>query len=249
MEYSVCDLVKRLITKWYLILLITCIFAGLALYFSDISYNRAVKEYKLYMTGESLEFVGSGKTSIVIKYDIDKQKVANTLEIIEDVFGVEAPKYSMGSITKKVSKNIEPYLISCLTDGQLLQSVHQKFEEEGYGEKINTSEYFSVHYTGEQTFTISIEGIGKDLASTFANIYLQELSDKMQKLMIEVDFFEEESTFVGDKTEFAQIVMQEPVAKPDIFRTVVTGGVFGFAIACIFVLFGFFVKDARKSEV
>ena len=255
MEYSVKDLVKILLKKWYIILLSVCVVGVAAFFLSQASYAQAVKDYDSYTS--AMEQIESGAGTVTAVYCVQ----ANTdneafLQACADLLS-EAEATGMPStdvLTAYALRTIEPLLPTVLKDAALLQAAQTALElqadEAEEAEPIIVREHWEVQYLGNRNFEVRISGLTEKQASIILETYLAELSQTLSSPVLAYTAEQTSYQFQYDTPEFtdlaelAQIVMQKPASKPSMVKTVCTAAVFAFALSCIIILVVAFIKES-----
>ena len=68
MEYSVFDLVRALLKKWYVIVLVMALVSGASVFTSRASYEKALADYEAYTT-ETIPTGETGTLTVSVGYD------------------------------------------------------------------------------------------------------------------------------------------------------------------------------------
>lgn len=206
MEYSVYDLIKILLRKWYIILLTMALLGGIAVISSQKSYQKALKDYETYTSQTVPVTMETGTLVAVYQYHYEMTDVTKYLNQAEmkNAFlrkyaeSVQADIYdatrkpSVYDEAERVFASVSADFSKLLVDSLVMQKVQSTMLEQNFTEPpVLTSDGSSAqdseplvianHLIVEQidgsTLRITIAGLGKDAADTALASYLQSLAD------------------------------------------------------------------------
>ena len=79
MEYSVFDLVRALLKKWYVIVLVMALVSGASVFTSRASYEKALADYEAYTT-ETIPTGETGTLTVSVRYDYTVTDISEYVE-------------------------------------------------------------------------------------------------------------------------------------------------------------------------
>ena len=79
MEYSVFDLVRALLKKWYVIVLVMALVSGASVFTSRASYEKALADYEAYTT-ETIPTGETGTLTVSVGYDYTVTDISEYVE-------------------------------------------------------------------------------------------------------------------------------------------------------------------------
>lgn len=256
MEYSVKDLIKILLKKWYVIVIVVCAVSAASFFLSRSSYEQAKKDYAYYTS--VMEQVEEGAGTAESTYQITPQaEDENFLRIYSDFLAAHdtAEVPSAEQLNFYLLDAVEPKLELTLLSPQLLQPAQQTMDlEQALGdsddEPIVVKELVEITYQGSGSFTVTVTGLPEASAKTVLESYTAELAQTLSSPII--DYTAEQTAYsfaysepvLADSAELAKLIMQEPVSAPSMVRTVATAAIFSFALICIVILVITFMRDS-----
>lgn len=273
MEYTVLDLLKILLRRWYIILLSMAILTAIALFVSQASFNKVSEDYEKYTTETKPVAVQVGTLSATIPYqcDIADYDIAmqqydsfasfynNYVSLLpEDIFDItkklDATSYAWDAYNR--TSNLFSQLI---TSPSVVSKVNTKFSGQQEPLLMNTSltafNHFSVSIPVPNTLQVIISDLPEETANDALQTYLQALSINADAYNLTVDLGQSEETYTAAPLEyteralFAQMTMKPPEAPPSKIRTIGMAMIFGFVLSCFAILLATFIKDSRRYSI
>lgn len=202
MEYSVYDLIKILLRKWYIVILTMALLGGISVITSQKSYQKAVEDYEIY-TSQTVPVTMKTGTLIAMyqcKYELtDITKYVNQSEtknafLRKYAASVQADHYGVGGKpnvydeAERVFAAVSADFTKLLTDALVMQNVQSAMLEQNFteppvllsdGSRLQASEPLVIanHLIAEQldssTLRITISGLEKKVANAAVESYLQ----------------------------------------------------------------------------
>lgn len=254
MEYSVLDLIKSLLKKWFLILLVMCITAAAAVGLSQLSYQKAVEQYEDY-TNETVPMPeGYGTATALIRCSISENSVNVLKSVIRSLpFEGGTPRFSDEELAEVVLNTVEDQISALLSNPELTNNIQTALSLLNEQTEVVVSEHMWVQSEKNYSFRLHVSGLDESTARQILDLYKAEFTKLADGMLLDMELTEESYGFTlgegvpTDKAEFSQLVMQEPVEEPNVIRNAITGAVFGFALACILILLLTFAKDSAAQ--
>ena len=253
MEYSVLDLVKQLLKKWYIILLATIVAAAAAVVLSQYSYQKAVEDYNVH-TGETLPLSsGIGQATRHVQIKIPRKTLNQLREILEEM------KMGYIALTDEqledlLVRSLKSQVIEKLKDDNVLLAVQEYMQQNEFDEDFLLREHFDVQDTEDGTIQLVTKDLTEPQSILLLDTYIKKLEEHLSGLLLRIEFKKIDQTFTlpnpkfTEDAQFAQTVMQEPGEKPSMVKAALTGGIFGVVFGSLGVLCWIFVKDMSKKS-
>lgn len=277
MEYSVKDLVKILLKRWYIILLVVGITVAASYFLSDRSYQQATKDYNTYTTAVQQVEVKTG--TLTAAYSIRPQTSnenfiqAYTNFLVHHNYTDSDSTPTMDEIADFAIKSLEPHMESLMLNKDILATANIPATDISYSNQTNVTtpgtaspppaKPIEVRYLGDGVFHITLTKVGEADAQQTLQVYIKELTQTISTptLPYQIDkvsyVFSPDKPVLTDSAQLAQLVMTNP-ANPDaaqtrtqtsvIIKRMCIAGIFSFAFACIFVLVVTFIRDSAASD-
>lgn len=275
MEYSVKDLVKILLKKWYIILLVVGITVAASYFLSDHSYKQATVDYNSYTTAVQTTQAKTG--TLTVAYSIRPQTnnenfiqaYTNFLVHHNHTDSDETP--TMDEIADFALLSLEPHMESLMLNKDILATANIPAANISYSNQTNVTtpgtaspppvKPIEVRYLGGGVFHITLTSVVEADAQQTLQIYIKELTQTISTptLPYQIDkisyVFNPDKPVLTDSAELAQLVMTNPansnaahMQKSAIIKQLCIAGIFSFAFACIFILIITFIRDSAASD-
>lgn len=243
MEYSVGQLILKLLKRWYVILIVMCAFVGIGLFLSQQSYEKAVAEYDAYT--EEILPATTGTLTAQFSYNIQESVVHLLKNLVRQI-------QSQSDLNRDYTRTLEEMANAYLQDSVIekkLQEVIIQISEQNIAPGYDLSACVQLNYPRDFLFDITIMGleepVGRDILEEFETVLSE---DPLLRISCTKSQFVYDDPEYSERALFSQLVMTEPVEKPNRIKVGGTAAVFGFAVACIGILLAEFVKDAKKQQ-
>lgn len=262
MEYSVYDLIRILLKKWYVILLTMLAASCLALFLSQRSYRAAVAQYEALTTetvpvlvqlgtfeqSAALTFTASELTAQTLSdYTEEEQQAFLTMlegtqrAALEEV--CQSAELFTAMQTRLLSLNLqEPPLIDA--DKKVTPSSGPLAPENHITAAVRGS-----------WVTLSVSGLDADTCAAVAEAYWACLAEEMTSALVTTAIDTRRAAFTPDPERFTNdaLLMQEVLAEPAPtpprpVKVAGTAAAFSFVFACFGVLLYTFVRDTAPSK-
>lgn len=270
MEYTVSDLLKIFLRRWYVILLSMVALAAVALFTSRASYNQAAKDYERYTNETKPVTVQVGTLTVTVPYRCDIADYAALLhqsdafasfyekytkQLPEDVFDTDK-KLDPSSYALNAYSQISTSFSALIADSAVSAEVNAMYagQEEPLqpGTALTAFDHFSVSTPSADMLQIIISDLTEETAEAALHTYLRALSDAADTYNLVVTLDEPEADYTAAPLEyteralFAQMTMKAPEAPLSIVRTVGMAMIFGFVFSCFGLLLVTFIKDSKR---
>lgn len=270
MEYSVYDLIRILLKKWYVVLLVMAVLGGAAGILSQKSYQTALAEYEKYtsQTVPAEQRTGSLTAGYQCGFTITdmsryRRRAAEKQRFID--------AYTQNGLTlsdeQRYAEAESAYADACqdfaglfmqdavLTELQAFAAQQGYTEPSETGAPLDTAEHFAIEQLGDGLVTISMTGLSEDTANALLAAYWQAVEGNGRALYdMEVSaeaimcaYVPQGSTLTEDAL-LSQTVMQKPEHAPVFVKAVCKGAAFGFLCGCFGVLLYTFIRDTAPAE-
>lgn len=263
MEYSVYDLIKILLKRWYIILGVAIAVAVSAAFVSVRSYNETLENYQVYAQQLELpEGFGTTDAEFMLQYEIvDKEQFADKEVFVQGFLAAsEESEEKAMALAEIAYRSYEPgnekimaKLAEALAESSVWDSADAIVKE--YLEDTSASSVMSVSLTEAGSLVVHVnklwEGIANTLMTTFINSYRAVCAEKCGLAVtvetISYQYVASEPTYTSE-AELAQLVMVEEPSAHGILKTVGMAGILSFALTCIAVLVVVFVKENKPKK-
>lgn len=245
MEYSVFDLVRALLKKWYVIVLVMALVSGASVFTSRASYEKALADYEAYTT-ETIPTGETGTLTVSVRYDYTVTDISEYVEAAKreadfiQRFSAEAGE-STQEKTRSLSElyghqayaSFQSQLTQLPQDALLLSNVQKdisayEFLEPPYideqGELITpdtpltVSNHLQVTADGTNGLNLTITGLEEDPARKILESYLENLQTVSRtSYCAEITDMEVESSFTPDPVQYTESAQfaQTVMKKPE----------------------------------
>lgn len=273
MEYSVRDLVRILLKKWYIIILVMALISAASVFLSQRSYASAVENY---------EELTSEIVVIPIKTGTLQQCYQLTFQLNPDLQD-ELNQHLAKNLVRGIQDNTEiayfedlilskqqQSFVALATDPDLIAEVQVEVDTLSYEEPpavddnnvvtfssqpLSVQDHVTATAADEGILSLVIVGLDEPVAEQLASIYLSHMTARLNSLAAIVGKVHQTSaSFTADPVrhtklaQVAQTVMKEPVAPPNLIKTVGTAAAYSFVLSCFGVLLFTFIRDSKKSR-
>ena len=270
MEYTVSDLLKVFLRRWYVILLSMAALTAIALFISRASYDQAVEDYDRYTNETEPVTVEVGTLTVTVPYqcgiaDYDvlfqqSGELASLYEnyarqLPEDVFD-KNKKLDPSAYVMNAYNQMTRSFSELMTDSAVISEVNTVYagQEEPLqpGTALTAFDHFSVSTPSANLLQIVISDLPEDTAEAAMHTYLRALSAAADTYNLVVTLEEPEADYTAAPPEyteralFAQMTMKAPEAPPSTVRTVGMAMIFGFVFSCFGILLVTFIKDSKR---
>lgn len=258
MEYSVIDLIRILLKKWYVILITIAAFSMVSSITARKSYEAAVLNYETYTTEQESASIGLGTLHAVYQYQYELLDFSKFAEEIEEKLNFYSSmqsalpaevsvQYDASSFVEQSYAKMKQTAAALPMDTKVLNAAQKVLA----GSNITNALTAELLENGDLRLTIS--GLTEEAAERVLTAYLDALisygaSD--YSLQIELRLQSEEfvlTPVLTKEAQFAQQIMEKPTAAPIFAKTVGTSAVAAFALACFGILLVTFIRDTRRA--
>lgn len=272
MEYSVKDLVKILLKKWYFILLIVAVTVTASYFLAQRSYQQAVADYQNYTTAVQSTEAKTG--TLTVAYSIRaKTESENFIQVytnflVHHNFSDSEATLTMDDIADLAIQSLEPHLEATLTDKDILETAEIPVNNVSFTNqtKVTTpgtgtppaTKPFEICYLGNGRFHITLTGVTESDGQQTLQTYIKELTQTLSTPALEYQIdkisyvFNADKPVLTDSAKLAQLVMNKPsqtaAQASAVLKRMCIAAVFSFALACIIILVVTFIRDAAETE-
>lgn len=262
MEYSVSDLIRILLKKWYVILLTMLVVSCLALFLSQRSYRTAVAQYEALTTEKApvLVQLSTLKQSAVLTFtvsDLTAQSIFDYTEEEQQAFLTMLENTQLAAL-EEVCQSMELFtamqtrLLSLeLQEPPLIDADKKVTPSSG---PLVLEDHITAAVRGSRV-TLSISGLEEDTCTAVAEAYWACLAEKMTSALVTTTADTRRASFTPDPERFTNsaLFMQEVLAEPAPtpprpVKVAGTAAVFSFVFAGFGVLLYTFVRDTAPSK-
>ena len=275
MEYSVYDLLRILLKKWYIIALCACLLGGGAVFLSRYSYKTAVEQYKELTTETVPVIVDVGTTKVSFRYTF----TANT-DKLTSLFNLYLESLKNGDtetgifvknedLKKLFIRESTPQVEAEMISGEIMEKLQEAADEANLQEPpsvapdktvipptgaLNVAAHFVAKIDGYQKLSLEVSGLEQVVAEQLIAAYCALITEECCTDLLSVTLKETGKKFVLDPLRptatavLAQTVMREPPAPPSMVKTAGTAALFGAVLGCFGVLIATFIKDTRPQK-
>ena len=273
MEYSVYDLIKILLRRWYVVLIIMCLVGGASAVLAQRSYADAIAQYDAYTSKTVPVTMQVGDTIAIYRYHYEITDISKYVEqaktrddfmhkYIENNQSDILDKETKPSIYKQAAQDFEQVssdFTKLLTDVLVIKKSQYSLDSLKYTEPLapdkplGISEHLLVEEIDQSTLRITVSGLNETMANAVMSAYLQGITDvgvNSYSMQITVtkhssDFFQNSS--LTDSAKFSQTVMHKPEKVTSMVKAIGTGAAFAFVFVCFGILLVTFIKDTRSG--
>lgn len=278
MEYSVFDLIRILLKKWYVIVLVIALVSGVSIFAARASYNRVLADYEAYTT-ETIPTGETGTLTVSVRYDytvtdiseyVDAAKrEADFIQRFSEEVG-ESIQEKTGSLSENYGHQAYASFQSKLTqlpqDALLLANVQKdisayEFLEPPYideqGELITpdtpltVSNHLQVAADGTNGLNLTITGLEEEPARKILESYLENLQTICRtSYCAEITDVEVESSFTLDPVQYTESAQfaQTVMQKPEQRPIMIKTMGTAAAYAFVFACFGVLLYTFIKDS-
>ena len=203
MEYSVNDLIRILLKKWYVILLAMCLLGGLSTITARKSYENAVAQYAEYTAETPASVPETGTCISVYQYGFQvtdlslyvsraENKEAFIQQFMEDYRGSSLDQEKTADLYTLAEQAYSEAAADCgklLTDAVVMEKTQQAANESQMQEPaavdaegnlvgsspLCVSNHLSLSQTSSNTFQIQVYGLEEAVARQLIGYYLENL--------------------------------------------------------------------------
>lgn len=266
MEYSVYDLIRILLKRWYVILLTMCIVGGLAMVLSQRSFEKVSEDYEALTTAPEPEISGKGSTKVQYDYTFEVQDFSKYTEKVkekEEFYHGYLDNIGAGVFSDERRPNI--YAEADAAFNQAYADVHSLFTNsltffnaqaalDDRKKEIVLSEHLTVEEPGDGIVCLTIGDLNEEDARIVADAYVDALTQVGMEtfsidLALKESYYEyhpvtKQDTSVSD---LAQAVLKKPENAPNSIKAAATAAAFGFVLGCFGVLLATFIQDTHSK--
>lgn len=229
MEYSVFDLIRALLKKWYVIVLIMALISGASVFTAQASYQKALADYEAYTT-ETVPLEETGTLSATVNYTYALADFSKyTEEARNKMAFINAFCHSMGAPDSQLT--VEDYaneayatytgaLSQLPTDSRITTAVQQGVTDLGYMEPpvldeqgnlidpdttLTVANHLTVTPVNKGQVILTVSGVTETAARDILKFYIQNLTD-VAKTAYSIKIQAEEPTvsFAPDPVQYTQ---------------------------------------------
>lgn len=269
MEYSVYDLIRVLLKKWYVIILAMCVIGGLSVFTAQYSYTQAVANYEASIAETVSAGVDTGTLSASYLYDYELIDLTKYLAEAErrmtfyqrftEELGVSSEEevLSVSSLAGSAYSAASQEAAALLTDTRVLAETQTAMDAFHYVEppvlneneeivvsedSLDVSSHFTVEVLPESVVRLTVSGLEEAPARQLLAAYLESLEAVGRSdYSISTTMMERENTYTPAPLRLSQSAefAQVVMAKPE--KTPVMVRTVGTAAAFAFVLSCFLI--------
>lgn len=263
MEYSVFDLIRILLRKWYVILLSMCVLGGLSVITARVSYGLAVRNYEKSVSETVSAGVDTGTLSATYFYGYElsdltkylseaRQKAAFYERFAEELGTGGELDIDVAAMAELAYAAVSQEAAALPGDARVLEETQTAMDALHYVEPpvldgegkivessspLNVSGHLQVESLPDSVIRITVFGLEEESAGNLLTAYLRSLqSVGRSDYSLKVKMTERENVFTLDPLRLSQSAQfaQVVMAKPEIAPIVVKN--VGTAAAYAFVL-------------
>lgn len=276
MEYSVQDLIKILIKKWYIIILAAVLLGCGSVPLSQISYQKACEQYERITSDTTPVILEVGDLVVTYncEYTVQPDILSDFLSLYLDGQQKQEDETVRGPINGKVSQKMIQAIDQRIVEIASTDSLFEELQNECDENKLKLPEpplteeekfelqftltpkiayFFSVEAVDEGVITVTVSGLEEEKAEQLVELYQQVFErQNCNNSIATITLQQSSSAFTPDSLEpvtaqLAQVVMAEPTP-PSMVRVVGMASVFGVVLACFGILVFAFIMDTRASR-
>lgn len=262
MEYSVSDLIRILLKKWYVILLTMLAVSCMALFLSQRSYRTAVAQYEALTTEKApvLVQLGTLEQSAVLTFtvsDLTSQSIFDYTEEEQQAFLTMLENTQLAAL-EEICQSAELFaaMQTCLLPLNLQEPPFIDADK-----KVTPSSgplVLENHMTSavrSSQVTLSVSGLEEDACAAVAEAYWACLAEQLTSVLITTTADASRAAFTPDPERFTNdaLLMQEVMAEPAPtpprpVKVAGTAAAYSFVFACFGVLLYTFIRDTAPAE-
>ena len=223
MEYSVHDLIRILIKKWYIILAVMVLIGGISMFTAQKSYQNALAQYEAYTTeippqqesvsvevGQLVANYQYGfKLTDISRYTMVDETKAAFLEMYADALDHEIfskeDKISAYSAAETALSRVSSDFSKLLTDSLVIQKTQDAIKDYGYTEPgsndpLNVAGHYAAERLDNGLLRVTITGLEQETAAQIQSAYMESLLEVgAETYDIQITATEKSSDFFPDK--------------------------------------------------
>lgn len=205
MEYSVFDLIRILLKKWYIILLAMCVLGGLSVFTARASYAQTVENYEASIAETVSAGVDTGTLTATYLYDYEAEDLTKYLEdarrraafyerFAQALGGVseedEGSLLDVSSLAAAAYSAAAQKAAALLTDAHVLENVQTAMDAYHYvepptlneneevvvsDELLNISRHLAIESLPENIIRLTVSGLEEGPARQLLEAYLDNV--------------------------------------------------------------------------
>lgn len=263
MEYSVFDLIRILLRKWYVILLSMCVLGGLSVITARTSYSLAVQSYERSVSETVAAGVDTGTLSATYLYGYElsdltkylseaRQKAAFYERFAEELGTGGELDIDTTALAEHAYAGVSQEAAALIGDARVLEETQTAMDALHYVEPpvldeegeiiesdspLSVSGHLQVESLSDSVIRVTVFGLEEEPAGKLLNAYLRSLkSVGRSDYSLRVKMTERENVFTLDPLRLSQSAQfaQVVMAKPEMAPILVKN--IGTAAAYAFVL-------------
>lgn len=266
MEYSVYDLIRILLKKWYIVLLVMCLIGGAAGVLSQSSYKAVLAEYEEYTSRTIPVNTEIGDFTAVYQCGFtmpDSSKYRESSSQKDDFIhaylaenGTSVSPDKLYQEAEAVFNAIQSDFHALFTHSAVLASVQDFASQKGFTEPVvitedgtvndscgplTVSNHLSVTADNTDGIPLIISGLPEEIAAELASCYIQAVQDIGAELYgMDVSFTELSRAYVPRVSSFTEdaLLSQTVMQKPEKAPFFLKAACKGAAYGFLFGCFG-----------
>lgn len=242
MEYSVADLIKILLKKWYIILLAMVAIGGISIYTAKVSYEKALSDYEAY-TSQTVPAAKTGTLSATISYEYDLLDISAYVQDAQEKMDF-VQQFSEAMNNAELNASIDSYADAAYAqytaalgqlplDSRIVVEIQNDIANLGYMEPpvvdeqgqlvatdlpLTVANHLTVTPTDFQQVVLTVTGLEEEHARTIVKsyeTYLQEIAKTYYQLQLQ--FHETTTSFALDSVQYTETAQfaQTVMQKPE----------------------------------
>lgn len=264
MDYSVYDLIRILLRKWYIILLAMCAIGGLSVFTARTSYDLAIQNYEKAVSKTVSDGVDTGTLSASYLYDYELTDLTKYLKEAErrmafyqrftEELGVhfEDEILSVSSLVGTAYSSVAQEAASLLSDTRVMAETQLDMDAFHYveppildeNEKIivssdplSISRHLTIESLPQNVIRLTVSGLEEGPARQILEAYLDNMkSVGLSDYSLQLSMTEQTNTYVPDPLRLSQSAEFAKVVMEKPEMTSIQVKVIGTAAAFAFVL-------------
>lgn len=266
MEYSVYDLIKILLRKWYIILISMCLLGGASVIISQKSYEQNVENYEAYTAPPEEVIAPTGDTIAQYRYTYKLTDISRYLaefqtkdsffqmyaESVESNAFDETTKPTLYTEAAQAFNQTSADFTALLTDSLTMQAAQAALDNTSTA--VTLANCLTVAQVNASTLKLTVT----ELDESTANIVLDKYIDALVRVGAEANSMEisMEQTYYSYYTaktqdtslsDLSQTVMQEPTPPSGRLQIIGTAASFAFLLSCFGILLYTFIQDTKAD--
>lgn len=268
MEYTVFDLIKILLKKWYIILLAMCALGGLSIFTAQRSYEQAARNYETSVSETVSAGVDTGTLSATFLYNYElgdltkylseaRQKISFYQRFTEELDIKEELNPDIAGMAESVYASVSQEAAVLLSDPRVMEDTQTAMDALHYVEPpilkgdgtivasdspLSVSGHLGVEALPDSVIRVTVSGLEEQPARQLLAAYLRVLkSVGRSDYSIQVTMTERENVFTLAPLRLSQSAQfaQVVMAKPE--KAPILVKTVGTAAAYAFVLSCFLI--------